>query len=244
MKSSQMVVGWVVVLAGSVLAACGGVSSSPIGKGDDLLGEAGAGQGEGGSSAGTGGTTSPPGGTQGLGGSGAGTAGGPAEPVVCPCSRRPGVNNSFKCPIGYGESITQVIGPLGGEVLLQAQQGATSSVGFRIEVPPNALTEEVEITITATTDAPPADLVDYSPIFVVEPSDIAVRFPMKLTVPYAGNDGEISRSLAIRFAADATGPFEPIADYYVNAGFLQGSTTQFGAFLAAAVRTPEQAECP
>lgn len=129
-------------------------------------------------------------------------------------------------------------------MLIQGQQGASSGVGFRIEVPPNALAEAIEITITETSEPPPADLVDYSPIYRIEPSDIGARFPIKLTVPFGGNDGSIPRTLGIHLADDVTGPFEPITDNYVNAGFLQGSTERFGAFLAAAPREPAQAECP
>src|SRR4051812_2424020 len=46
----------------------------------------------------------------------------------CPCSRRPGANNSFKCAMGLGESITEHVGAAGGSVHLTAQQGASSGV--------------------------------------------------------------------------------------------------------------------
>lgn len=164
--------------------------------------------------------------------------------VACPCSRRPGANNSFKCARGVGESITSVVGPDGGLVSLLGQQGESSGVEFSIDVPPNSFSDDVEVRITETTDPPPADLIDYSPIYRVEPDDVAAEFPMALTVPAGGNDGVIPQTLAVYFAADADSPFEPLGDSYINAGFMQASTTRFGLFLAAAPRTAAQAECP
>jgi len=162
----------------------------------------------------------------------------------CPCSRRPGANNSFKCAMGIGESVTQRVGAAGGSVQLTAQQGASSGVDFRIEVPPTALEADVEVQITETTNPPPADFVDYSPIYLVEPGDVSSEFQIDLTVPFGGNDGKIPATLAIYAAADPAGPFERVLDSYINAGFLQGSITHFGAFFAGSPRTAAEAACP
>jgi hypothetical protein len=162
----------------------------------------------------------------------------------CPCSRRPGANNSFKCAMGIGESITQRVGAAGGSVHLTAQQGASSGVDFRIDIPPTTLQADVEVQITETTDPPPADFVDYSPTYLVEPGDVSSQFPIHLTVPFGGNDGRIPVTLAIYAAADAAGPFERVSDSYINAGFLQGSITSFGAFFAGSPRTAAEAACP
>jgi len=146
--------------------------------------------------------------------------------------------------MGVGESIIQRVGAAGGSVHLTAQQGASSGVDFRIDVPPTTLQGDVEVQITETTHPPPADFVDYSPIYLVSPSDVSSEFQIKLTVPFGGNDGEIPGTLAIYAAADPVGPFERVSDSYINAGFLQGSITHFGAFFAASPRTAEEAACP
>ena len=162
----------------------------------------------------------------------------------CPCSRRPGVNNSFKCAMGTGESITQRVGTAGGSVQLTAQQGASSGVDFRIDVPPKTMQADIEVQITETTNPPPAEFVDYSPIYLVEPGDVSSQFQIRLTVPFGGNDGEIPVTLAIYAAADPAGPFERVSDSYINAGFLQGSIRHFGAFFAGSPRTAAEAACP
>ncbi len=164
--------------------------------------------------------------------------------VACPCSRRPGANNSSMCAIGLGETMTRVVGPGGGDLSLHGQQGASSGVDFRIDILPESLSEDVEVQITETTDPPPVDLVDYSPIYRVEPTDVGAQFPIDLTIPYGGNDGIIPATLAIYVATHSAGPFEALPDSYINAGFLQGSTTRFGVFLAGSTRTPDLAGCP
>jgi hypothetical protein len=157
------------------------------------------------------------------------------------------VNNSWKCAVGVGETTTQVIGPEGGVVALHARQGISSGVGFRVEIPPGLLPERVEIRITEMAAPPPADLVDFSPIYHVEPDLDVIRTgqsSIKLTLPYGNNDGEIPASLGVYFRPDATLPFEPIPDSYINAGFLQGTWERTGMFLAAHPRTPNQTTCP
>lgn len=179
-----------------------------------------------------------------FGGAGSGNVTSNTLDAACPCSRRPGANNSFKCPMGVGESIATILGSAGGSLDLTARQGASSGVGFKIDVPPTTLHSDVEVRITETTTPPPAEFVDYSPIYLVEPGDLSSQVRINLTVPYGGNDGRIPRTLAIYAAADPQGPFERVADSYVNAGFLQGSITHFGAFFAGSPRTDAEAACP
>jgi hypothetical protein len=162
----------------------------------------------------------------------------------CPCSRRPGANNSFKCAMGTGQSITQRVGAAGGSVHLTAQQGASSGVDFQIDIPPTTLQVEVQVEVTETTNPPPAAFVDYSPIYLVEPREVSSQFPIHLTLPFGGNDGEIPGTLAIYAAADPAGPFERVSDSYINAGFLQGSIPHFGAFFAGSPRSAAEAACP
>lgn len=178
------------------------------------------------------------GGTGGGGTGGGGTASGP-----CPCSRRPGANNSFQCPMGTGETTKQVVGPAGGTISLHGQQAIFSGMDFMIQIPPNALTQRVAITITETTDPPPRNLIDFSPIYDVEPTTVVSKFPMKLTVPWS-NLGAIPNTLAIYFSPAVGQPFTRVSDSYINAEFMQGSTTHFGRFIAAYPRTAAQANCP
>jgi hypothetical protein len=160
----------------------------------------------------------------------------------CPCSRRPGVGNSFQCAMGTDETNSATIGPEGGLLEIHGQQGESSGASFLLKVPPNALPIEMTVQVTETSVAPPADLIDYSPVYLVEPTDVTAHFPMMLTVPY-GNSVSLP-SLAIYAADSVEGPFQPLPDSYTNAGFMQGSTMRLGAFVVAAPPNPTQVLCP
>lgn len=218
----------------SLLGACGGQALDVGSNADQVQTHGGTGD-----VAGIGGTAAATGGSSYTGGAATGV-GGSSE--ACPCSRRPGAFNSFQCAMGVGETLTMDVGPAGGVLVIEAQQGKSSGANFQLEVPPNALLDEVTVTLTETSEPPPRDLIDYSPVYLVEPTDVTVRFPMKLTVPFGSNIGW--ESLAIYVADNVDGPFEPIGDSYTNAGFMQGSTTRFGAFLVAGRRPAALADCP
>jgi hypothetical protein len=173
-----------------------------------------------------------------------GGGGGPApEPACPPCSRRPGANASLRCPRGADETETALLGVDGGELTLIGQQGDASGVTFRLQVPPGALSGGVTVRLTESSAAPPADFIDYSPVYVLEPTDLELVSAAKLTVPFGNGDGTYS-GLAVYVAPTEAGPFEPLADSYMNAGFMQATTTRFGAFVVASPRTPGQSTCP
>jgi hypothetical protein len=50
--------------------------------------------------------------------------------------------------------------------------------------------------------------------------------------------------LAVYAARNWGEPFQRVPGSYINAGFLQASSTEFGFFFAAYPKTPEQASCP
>ena len=75
--------------------------------------------------------------------------------------------------MGVGESVTRRVGAAGGSVQLTARQGAASGVDFALDLPPTALQADVELRITETTTPPPADFVDFSPIYLAEPGQLS-----------------------------------------------------------------------
>ena len=175
---------------------------------------------------------------------GSGGAGGTActTPMDCPCTRRPGIGNCFRCPMGAGESLSAVVDArTGGGFQLRAQQGA--GVPFFINIPAMALTTDTKVTVSETAIPPPIDYVDYSPVYVLEPFISTLR-PMKLIVPYSNKSGDVPASLSIYFANDPSGPFSRVEDSYVNAGFMEGSITRFGALFVGYPKTAEQLNCP
>jgi hypothetical protein len=165
-------------------------------------------------------------------------------PSECPCTRRPGLGNSFRCPSGAGQSASLTIGTAGGKITLNGQQVSQTGVPFSITVPPGALDADTMITITETATPPPATFTDYSPIYLAEPMGLATMIPLPIVIGWANKDGSVDRSLAIYAGPDVSGPFERLPDSYVNAGFMQGSIKHFGAFFAGYPKTPSETSCP
>jgi hypothetical protein len=228
--------------AGSDDAGGDGGTAGTGGAGGSAAGMAGSG-GAGGGTAGMAGTGGAGGGTAGMGGSGGATAdaGGASN---CPCTRRPGSGNSWQCPVGVGESTSMTIGPAGGKISLIAQQGKGSGVPFSLDIPPTALAQDTVVTITETSLAPPADFIDSSPVYSVEPHSLASSVRIRIVVPYGNLSGLPYGPLSVYTAPQWGDPFQPVADSYLNAGFMQASVTQFGFFFAGYPKTSAHATCP
>ncbi|HET9956920.1 MAG TPA: hypothetical protein VFQ61_20630 [Polyangiaceae bacterium] len=214
----------------------GGKHNPPVARGGAggavgiIAGAGGITAGAGGIIAGAGGTTA------GAGGS----AGGSAEQVACPCSRRPGANNSVRCPPGIGESASAVIGVEGGSIELTGQQG--TGVAALVTIAPKQLSADQELTLTEVDTPPPAELNDYSPIYTLTGDVLPARISVRL--PFGNLDGEVARDLTVYGAETADGPFVALPNIYVNAGFVEGDVDGYSAFLVAGARGPELQNCP
>jgi hypothetical protein len=159
-----------------------------------------------------------------------------AGATSCGCTRRQGAGNSFQCAMGVGEEVTASVGPSGGTVSLRRPWPA---IDFR----PTALAKATDITLIETAIAPPRDLLDWSPVYRIEPLGLCLAVPAPLTLPWANSSGTTASNLAIWFSPDGT-CFTRVADSYTNAGFEEGSTTQLGYFIVAQARTAATAACP
>jgi hypothetical protein len=174
-------------------------------------------------------------------------------PMACPCTRRPGAGNTLECPMGLGEYVSWTIGPSGGPVALQGRQGLASGVAAEFDFPPTAIATPTEIKLIETSIPPPPDLIDWSPVYLVEPAGLALtaRTPFHLpdqNVALGPSAGGVAVStsptgLSVWFSPDGA-CFTPVADSYVNAGFMMGSTTQLGYFIVGVPRTAVTATCP
>ena len=172
--------------------------------------------------------------------------------VSCGCTRRPGAGNSFQCPAGIGEYSSATIGASGGTVSLQGRQGVASGVAAQLAFPATAIGTPTALKLIETAIAPPQDLLDWSPVYLVEPAGLtlAARTPIQLPwgsgplpSPQSGPSVTIAAGLAIWFSPDGT-CFTRVPDSYTNAGFEQGSVTQLGYFIVGAARTAASAACP
>lgn len=81
-------------------------------------------------------------------------------------------------PVGTGESSTQRIGPSGGSVTVGC---------FTLTVPAGALSADVDVTLTSTTERPPAGYETYSPVVRIEPAMTALAAPASLSLCFNGN---------------------------------------------------------
>jgi hypothetical protein len=177
---------------------------------------------------------------------------GAAAAASCYCTRRPGTGNSVQCPAGVGEHASATIGPSGASVSLQGRQGVASGVAAQLNFPPTALATPTRITLVETAIPPPEDLLDWSPVYLVQPAGLALaaRTPVQLpwssgplSTPQGGPSVTTVADLSIWFSADGT-CFTRVSDSYTNAGFEQGSLTQLGYLIVGAPRTASTATCP
>jgi hypothetical protein len=147
----------------------------------------------------------------------------------CPCTRQPGQGNSYLCPMGVGQTVYMYIGSGGGSIGLLGQQSARSNVPFGLTIPPGALEADTLISLTETDLPPPGGLLDWSPVYLVEPRGLLLHKVAGLQIPWSSNASSIPSNLAI-YARDENGScgFKPLVDSYTNAGFEQASLTQFG----------------
>jgi hypothetical protein len=152
------------------------------------------------------------------------------------CTRRtPGAFRD--CPAGIGQSSSGVIGPDGGTVTLQGQQGPVSGVPFSISIPPNALAAPTTITVTELSTPPPAGFADWSPLYRIDPVDLRLAAPATLIVPFSNSccrsttapcGASFSRAMGLFWSGQDTCVLERLPSSYVNAGIEQGSATRLG----------------
>ncbi len=97
----------------------------------------------------------------------------------------------------------------------------------------------VTITITETSESPPNDYVDVSPVYRFDPPNLTFTLPVAVRMPIGNGSGTYPGTIGMYWSTATEGHFERVEDSYLNAGFLQGSTTRlgkaFGAIPACAV---------
>jgi hypothetical protein len=189
-------------------------------------------------------------GTSGTGGTSAGGdegQGGAPEPVIpecefswpprgdepytdeARCTRNPDGNTGFMCPTGTGVSVTKSVGRAGATVSLS---GTPSTLGSAVEltIPPNALSETVDITITETIVVTPSGFSDWSPLYYFSSSEpVSFATPAQIKMPSTKGNGVGDPLLSVYWSSEPDScALAPLADSYVNAGFMQASVRFLG----------------
>ncbi|MGO9288793.1 MAG: hypothetical protein ACLQIJ_08590 [Polyangia bacterium] len=173
-------------------------------------------------------------------------------PASCACTRRPGLGNSYLCPMGANQSVTATLGPTGGSIELVGQQGQSSGVPFQIDFPPGAFTQTVTLRLTETSVPPPPEYEDWSPVYLVEPRGLALDKVAAVSVPF-GSNGSFATTGFIAIPAGLglyerdefqSCSFTRLTDSYTNAGFEQASLFYLGYLFVGVPKTADQAACP
>jgi hypothetical protein len=164
----------------------------------------------------------------------------PAGP--CLCTRRDAVP-AGDCARGVGETASATIGPEGGTVTLMGQQGHSSGVAFSITFPPGSIRTPTVITVTETTQAPPAGMVDWSPVFRVDPVGLELAEPARVKVPFNQGRGSAVGSPALFWSNAATCGLERLPSSYSNAGFNQGNVGRLGYAISGYANPGQATAC-
>jgi hypothetical protein len=171
--------------------------------------------------------------------------------TTCVCTRRPGSSHSyFECPAGVGDNASLSLGPNGGTLSLDGREGAVSGVPAQIQFAPDSVQTQTTVTLVETSIAPPADLVDWSPVYLVEPAGLVLANPARLSLPDTNSSdptGQMQNlapsNITIWFSVDGT-CFSPLADSLGNAGFMTGALSQLGYLMVGAPQNASTPTCP
>lgn len=169
----------------------------------------------------------------------------PAAPQPgCPCTRRPGNGNSYLCPMGVGQKSYAYVDSAGGTLSLSGQQSVKSGVPFELTIPPGALDTLTLISVEETDLPPPSGLLDWSPVYLVEPRGLPLAKVAGLQIPWSSNFNQVPKTLAI-YARDENGTcgWKPLIDSYTNAGYEQASLTELGYLFVGVPSTINPTTC-
>jgi hypothetical protein len=146
--------------------------------------------------------------------------------------------------MGVGQTAYATIGPAGGMLMLHGQQSNRTNVPFEVTFPPGALTTDTRISVTETDLPPPSGIIDFSPVYLVEPRGLTLAKVASMQIPWSSNLTAIPSTLAI-YARDENGTcgFKRLGDSYTNAGFEQASLTEFSYLLVGYPSTVDPATC-
>jgi hypothetical protein len=166
----------------------------------------------------------------------------------CPCTRRPGAGNSYLCPLGAGAVQFAEVDPQGTNVLLFGVLSQTTNVPISIQFPAGAVDVPTVVSITETTVPPPAGLLDWSPVYLIEPRGLVLHKVATLGIPFS-NAAKVPGDLAIYERNEAGAcTFEPIGDsqatvVQASEGFVKSSLTQLGYVMVASPQTVDPSTC-
>lgn len=108
-----------------------------------------------------------------------------------------------------------------------------SDVGFKVDVFAGSLSTNVDVALSELAVPTPDGYEDWSPVFSIEPLDLALANGGALEIPYQvphPGGGTIPKTLTTFVAATLDGPWQPLRDNYINAGFCQATVVSGGYF--------------
>jgi hypothetical protein len=139
----------------------------------------------------------------------------------CGCTRGAGAQPSPQCPVGVGEMTTAIIGEEGGTVSLAGRQSIVSGVAAEVDFPPSAFTSTTVVILTETTLPPPSGLLDWSPVYLLQPLTSQLATPATVRLPWS-NSAANAVGLSI-WTYNNAGCWTPLADSQTGEGFEQAT---------------------
>lgn len=164
----------------------------------------------------------------------------------CVCTRRDAVP-AGNCYRGTGHSSSATIGPEGGTLKIEREPGDPSKRElpdrFTIRFPPGAILTPTLITVTELADPPPADLVDWSPMYRIEPVGLRFEVPAEVKVRISQGTGPTLFRPALFWSSSSDCRLERLPGSSVGTNIIQGQVGRLGFAISGYAKKGDSEAC-
>ena len=164
----------------------------------------------------------------------------------CVCTRRDAVP-AGNCYRGTGHSSSATIGPEGGTLKIEREPGDPSKRElpdrFTIRIPPGAILTPTLITVTELTDPPPADMVDWSPMYRIEPVGLALEVPAEVKVRISQGTGPTLFRPALFWSSSSDCRLERLPGSSLGTNIVQGQVGRLGFAISGYAKKGDSEAC-
>ncbi len=164
----------------------------------------------------------------------------------CVCTRRDPVP-AGNCKRGTGESVSATIGPEGGTLTLEREpvdfRERQLPDRFTIRFPPGAILTPTLITVTELADPPPADMVDWSPMYRIEPIGLALEVLAEVKVRISQGTGPTLGRPALFWSSSSDCRLERLPGAFVGADIIQGQVGRLGFAISGYTKKGDAETC-
>lgn len=153
---------------------------------------------------------------------------------AAPIAPRDAAATGIGCTVDKVFTATATIDRDGGDLKLEGTN--PHGVAFAIHVPPRALVDPIEITVSEINEVPSRAATLISPVYIIEPIGITFLKPVEVMLPmpkkFSGSFGPGIISAYI--ARDGVSSFAEMKDAHFNAGFFNVEVMTTGVLFSSA----------